>query len=215
MAVLGDEDVRGLDVAVDDVGRVQELHGQQAVVQDDHHVVGVQLRLLFQVEQIFQVGAKIFHHDENAQLISVLFCVRDEQVEDLRGAEEVDLLLHCRELPQDLYLSDDLHAIVVPPRETIDVLDGHLLTGDFANTFHDGPVAPLAQYSVQGVGLGDQMPGLGQLGAADNVYGVRSHLLVLHVGRTERFVVRGLRPLINVDRNFALFELLKFLELAL
>ena len=152
-------------------------------------MVRVELRLLFEVEQIFQVGAEILHDDENAQLISVLLGVRDEQVEDLRCAVEVGLLLHLGQLPQNLDLADDLDAIVVPLREAIDVLDGHLLTGDFAYTFHDSSVAPLAQYAVQGVGLGDQVPCLGQFGTAENVYGLRTHLLVLHVGRTERFVV--------------------------
>ena len=49
MAVLIDEDVRWLDVTVDDVRRVQKLHGLETVVQDDHHVISIQLRCLFHV----------------------------------------------------------------------------------------------------------------------------------------------------------------------
>lgn len=94
VAVLVHQDVRGLDVTVNDVGRVEELHGKQAVVQDYHHVVGVQLGLLFQVEQIFEISPKVLHDDENAQIFVVLLRLWNYQVEDLRGAIEVDLLLH-------------------------------------------------------------------------------------------------------------------------
>ena len=43
MAVFIDEDVGWLDIAVNDVDRVEELHSLQAVVQDHLHMVLVQL----------------------------------------------------------------------------------------------------------------------------------------------------------------------------
>lgn len=53
MAILIDEDVGWLDIAVHYIGRVQELHSLEAIVQDHHQVVRVQLRGLFHVQQIF------------------------------------------------------------------------------------------------------------------------------------------------------------------
>ena len=53
MAILVDEDVRWLDVTVHYICRVQKLHSLEAVVQDYLQVVGVQLRGLFHVQQIF------------------------------------------------------------------------------------------------------------------------------------------------------------------
>ena len=94
MAVFIDEDVGWLDIAVNDVGRVEELHSLQAVVQDHLHMVLVQLWLLFHVKQIFQTGAKMLHNDKNTKFIFVLCWLWDDDVEDVRGAVEVNLSLH-------------------------------------------------------------------------------------------------------------------------
>ena len=93
MAVLVDEDVRWLDVTVDDVRWVQKLHSLETVVHDDLHVISVQLRCLFHVQQIFQTGAKMLHNDENSKLIIALDHVRNDYIEYLWGAEEVGLPL--------------------------------------------------------------------------------------------------------------------------
>ena len=157
----------------------------------------------------------MLHYDENTQLIFALRHLWDDDIEYLRGAEEVGLPLQVLQSPHNLYLSDDLDTIVVPSGEILDVLDGHLLTGAFAHTFHDSSVASLAQYALEGVRLRDLMPCPRQLGCARAIGSVRTHLLVLHVGRSERFLVCKVLPLINVDRNMCFFCVLKFPKLAL
>jgi len=57
-------------------------------------MVSIQLRCLFHVQQIFQTGSEMFHYDENTEVFIALGNVWDDNVEYLRGAEEVHLLLH-------------------------------------------------------------------------------------------------------------------------
>ena len=97
----------------------------------------------------------------------------------------------------------------------MDVFDCHVLTGVFAHAFHDSSVASLAQYALEGVRLRHLMPHSRQFGCARAIGGVITHLLVLHVVRKVRFLVRDVLPLINVDRNLHFFWVLKFPKLAL
>lgn len=178
-------------------------------------MVLVELRLLFHVQQVLQASPEMLHHNENAELIFVLGHLGNDDVQDLRCAEEVDLLLHLLQLPHELNLSDDLDAIVVPLREAVDVFDGHMLSSGFAYTFHHSSVASLAQYSVQGVALRDLVPRSGQLRHARLKGVLRNHLFILGIGRNPHFLCDHTRPLISVDKNLTLFLLNISPELAL
>ena len=95
--------VSWLDVSVDHVGGVHEVHGAEHAVDDGDHVVLRELELRHRLENFFHVSLHEFHDDEDGA--HAMLALWGDDVEDLGG--EV-VVLHLSELSQDLDLANDL-----------------------------------------------------------------------------------------------------------
>jgi hypothetical protein len=73
-----------------------------------------------------------FHDDEEAKQIIVVLFGRDKNVNKLDG---MYVIFYFRQLPHDLYLTNDLDAVVLTFADVSYKFDGNVLFGKFALGF--------------------------------------------------------------------------------
>lgn len=146
LAVGLNENVGGLDVAVHQVGGVQEVQGAQRVVEDARHVVLVELYVGRGAENFLEVGSGVVHDDEEVVKFLALLDARQDQVVDL-GGERV--ALHFTHAAHDIDLAEDLLGSVVVLEQVTQQLDSDNSITLPMTGLHDLTEATLAEYRDQ------------------------------------------------------------------
>lgn len=109
---------------MDDICGVHEVHRAKHAIDDRDHVVLRELKLGHRLEDFFHVSLHKFHHDEDGS--HVVLTLWGNDIEDL-GGEKV--IVHLSELPQDLYLTNNLLRVILALEDVVDELDSNFFTG--------------------------------------------------------------------------------------
>ena len=130
-AILSDQDVCWLNVAVDDVCRVQEVYTAKNVVQYDGYMLLVESLLIRRSEDVLQVERHVLHDEEH---IVEWLLTRDDDLEEFRRE---DVGRHLRQLPKNRYLAQNFLAGVRFFEHVPYQFDGDFLTGLYGRGFND------------------------------------------------------------------------------
>lgn len=124
IAIGVDQQVCRLDVAVQDVGSMHEVHGTEEVVQQLEQVILCELNLRHRLENLLDVCLHELQHEENVgQIVQVLWS------DDIKDFGRKLVTWHLGELAEDLNFSDDLLTVILILEDVVDEFNGHNSTG--------------------------------------------------------------------------------------
>lgn len=140
------KNVRRFNVSVNYVRRVAEAHGTEDVVDYCPKVFGAKFQVLPFLHEHAQVHLFILHNQENHIQLVTLLDFRNDDIDQV-GNEVAPLVLgDFLEVGHDLYLPNDLAAVVVKLGEVLNQFDCDLLFCGFGDSFDYCAEATFAKY---------------------------------------------------------------------